>query len=163
VTGIDNLLTVGHIRKAHGLAGEVVVRLTTNRPERVAKGSVLIGDGVELVVKSSRSKDDDFLVLFEGVSERNGADALRGTELFAEPMDDPDELWVHELIGAVVVDQNSIERGTVVEVEANPASDLLVLDSEALVPMTFVVNFTPVDGDAAAHVFVEAPDGLFDL
>ena len=36
----EGLLTVGHIRKAHGLKGEVVVRLTTNRPELVEKGAV---------------------------------------------------------------------------------------------------------------------------
>lgn len=157
------MLTVGHIRKAHGLNGEVVVRLTTNRPERVAKGSVLVGNDVELVVKSSRPKDADFLVRFEGVNDRNAADELRGTELLAEPLDDPDELWVHELIGAVVVDQGEVERGTVAEVESNPASDLLVLDNEALIPMTFVRDFVPATADEPARVHVEVPDGLFDL
>lgn len=157
------MLTIGHIRKAHGLNGEVVVRLTTNRPERVAKGSVIFGNDVELVVKSSRPKDDDFLVRFEGVNDRNAADALRGTELLAEPLDDPDELWVHELIGAMVIDQGDVERGTVEEVQSNPASDLLVLDNEALIPMTFVTEFVPATSDVSAQVHIDAPDGLFDL
>ena len=42
-------------------------------------------------------------------------------------------------------------------VEANPAHDLLVLDSGALVPMVFVVEQR--DG----VVVIDPPDGLFDL
>ena len=44
-----------------------------------------------------------------------------------------------------------------VAVEANPASDLLVLDSGALVPLRFVVSAEP------GHVTVDPPAGLFDL
>lgn len=159
----DELLTVGHIRKAHGLAGEVVVRLSTNRPERVAKGSVLYSADSELVVGSSRTKDADYLVKFEGVTTREAADELRGTELRAEPLDDPNEMWVHDLIGAIVIDQDAVERGEVVEVHANPASDLLVLEDETLVPATFIVSFTPANGDDAGVLEVDVPDGLFDL
>ena len=66
----DDLLLVGHVRKAHGLKGEVVVHLSTNRDERVAKGARLVVGEVEMVVKSSRPKDADFLVFFEGVTSR---------------------------------------------------------------------------------------------
>ncbi len=163
MTDTDDLLTVGHIRKAHGLKGEVVVRLSTNRSERVAKGSTLVVGDRELVVKASRPKDADFLVLFEGINGREDADELRGTELRAEPIDDPDELWVHEVVGALVIDQHGNERGTVVEVEANPASDLFVLDTEALVPANFVTGFEPATDDTPAELHVDTPDGLFDL
>lgn len=163
MTDTDEFLTVGHIRKAHGLKGEVVVRLTTNRAERVAEGALLLAGDRELVVKSSRPKDADYLVLFEGVTQREHADELRGTELRAEPIDDPDELWVHEVIGAVVIDRSGTERGKVVEVEANPASDLFVLDNEALVPATFVTGFEPATEDTRAELHVDTPDGLFDL
>ena len=55
------------------------------------------------------------------------------------------ELWVHELVGAAVVDRAGRELGTVAAVEANPAHDLLVLDGGGLVPMVFVVDQR--DGD----------------
>lgn len=152
-------LLVGYVRKAHGLKGEVVVRLTTNREERVAKGALLYAGEDELVVKSSRPKDKDWLVLFEGVTAREGADPLAGTELFADVLEDPDELWVHELIGCRLVDQHGTDHGEITAVHANPASDLLELESEALVPMTFVDN---VDTEAKT-VSASVPDGLFDL
>jgi 16S rRNA processing protein RimM len=56
-----------------------------------------------------------------------------------------------------VVDQTGEDRGTVVAVEANPASDLLVLDSGALVPLRFVVTEGP------GSLTVDVPAGLFDL
>ena len=50
-------------------------------------------------------------------------------------------LWVHELIGAEVRDRAGVtHRPRRVRCEANPAHDLLVLDSGALVPMVFVVE-----------------------
>ena len=153
----DDLLIVGHIRKAHGLKGEVVVRLSTNRTERLDNGAVLSTSDRALVVKSSRPKDSDHLVFFDGVTTREDAELLRGTELRAEYLDDPDELWVHELIGVSVVDQVGIDRGPVIEVQANPASDLLVLESGAMVPMAFVIEATD------DVINVDVPDGLFDL
>lgn len=153
----EDLLVVGHIRKAHGLRGEVVVRLTTNRLERLAPGARLFTDDRELVVSTARAKDADHLVTFDGVTTREDADLLRGVELRAEPIEDPDEFWVHELIGASVVDQHDVDRGRVVEVHANPASDLLVLDGEILIPMTFVVEAT------SEVIRVNTPPGLFDL
>ncbi len=155
----NDLLLVGHVRKAHGLKGEVVVRLTTNRDERVAKGARLVVGDEELIVMSSRPKDTDFLVFFDGVTTRERAEELRGSELRSEPLDDPDELWVHELIGATVIDQDGVDRGEVAFVQSNPASDLLVLDSEILVPIVFVVQIDAADG----VVHVDVPDGLFEL
>lgn len=153
----EHLLTIGYIRKAHGLHGEVLLRLTTNRAERLESGAKLFTNDGSLDVFRSRAIDKDYLVFFVGVTNRTGAEALKGIELFAEPIDDPDELWVHELVGAAIVDQNGLARGVVESVEANPASDLLVLDSGALVPSRFITSFD----DGVIHIL--APDGLFDL
>jgi len=67
------------------------------------------------------------------------------------------ELWVHQVIGAEVRDKAGARIGVVDAVQANPAHDLLVLDSGALVPMVFVVDHE--DG----VVVVDLPDGLLDL
>jgi 16S rRNA processing protein RimM len=152
-----DLLEVGRITKPHGIRGEVVVVLTTDRTERVAAGAVLRTKGSDLTVESSRPHQGHWLVQFEGVLSRNDAETLRGTVLLAERMDDPDELWVHELIGARVVDVHGAELGTVAAVEDNPAADLLVLDDGGLIPVTFVESF--VDGT----VTVDIPEGLLDL
>lgn len=153
------MLHVGRVDKAHGLRGEVVVSLVTNRAERVAPGARLYLDeagGRELVVLTSIPFTHRWIVAFDGIFDRNASESIAHRDLYAEPLDDPDALWVHELVGKRVVDQHGTDRGPVVSVEANPASDLLVLDSGALVPMTFVVA---TDADV---VTVDVPDGLFD-
>jgi 16S rRNA processing protein RimM len=150
---------VGRIVKPHGLRGDVIVSLTTNREERVATGSALrSGDGREWVVVRSSPHQGRFIVTFEGVNGIEAADELRDTELFAPPIDDPGQLWVHELVGAEVVDASGRELGRVEEVQANPASDLLVLADGGLIPLRFVVDLEP-----GVRVTVDVPDGLLDL
>ena len=151
------LLKVGRIDKPHGLRGEVVVSLLTNRDERVAPGTVLsLDNGRELTVLTSIPFTHRWIVAFDGVFDRNASEAIAHRDLFAEPLDDPDALWVHEMVGMRLVDQAGVERGEIVAVEANPASDLLVLASGALVPMRFVTT------TSGGVVSVDVPDGLFD-
>jgi 16S rRNA processing protein RimM len=153
------MLAVGRIVKPHGLRGDVIISLTTNREERVAAGSTLFdGDGTEVVVVRSSPHQGRFIVTLEGVNSIEAADRLRDTELFAAPIDDPSELWVHQLVGARAVDTSGSELGRVEEVQANPASDLLVLDTGVLIPLRFVVDLEP-----GVQVTVEVPDGLLDL
>lgn len=151
------LLEIGRIDKPHGIRGEVVVALVTNRLERLEPGSRLRTSDGELVVVASRPHQQRFIVAFEGVIDRNAAEALRGVELLAEPIEDPDELWVHELVGKAVVETDGRVRGVIETVQENPAADLLVLDSGALVPLNFVTTV----GDE--QVVVEVPPGLFEL
>jgi 16S rRNA processing protein RimM len=130
----------------------------TDRLERLDPGSVLLTDRGPLEVSSSRRHQDRWLVRFRGHEDRAAAEQLRGLVLRAQPLDDPDELWVHELVGCRVVSADGVDRGTVESVQENPAADLLVLDTGALVPVVFVV-----DGPAHGVVHVDVPDGLFEL
>ncbi len=146
--------------KPHGIRGEVIVDMTSNRTElRLAPGSLLGTDRAgDLEVRAARPHQSRWIVAFEGIADRNTAETLRGIVLSAPPLDDPQggALWVHELIGSNVVDCSGRSHGTVVAVEAQPASDLLVLGNERLVPLAFVV------GTAPGQVVVDVPPGLLD-
>ena len=157
------LLEVGRIDRAHGLRGEVVIRLTSDRVERVAPGSRLTTDVGTFEVIASRPLKDRFVVRLAGVDSKEAADALAGQTLRAEPIEDPDVWWADELIGCMVVDDtDGTERGTVESLQSNPASDLLVLDTGALVPLRFVVG-DPADGFPDGRIHIDPPPGLFDL
>jgi 16S rRNA processing protein RimM len=156
---VTDLLEVARIVKPHGIRGEVIVALLTDRAERVEAGVVLVGaaDHRQFEIVTSRPHQGRYIVTFAGVADRTEAESLRGTLLLAEPLDDPDALWVHDLVGAELVDAAGVSHGTVESVQENPAADLLVLRDGRLVPVNFVVSHEP------GRVVVDAPEGLFDL
>ena len=143
--------------KPHGLDGEVVVQLWSDRDERLHPGACFASDVGELRIEAVRPHAGRHLVRFAGVSSRSAADALRGVVFRAPPVEVQGALWVHELVGSPVVTVDGRELGSVVAVEANPASDLLVLDGGGLVPLRFVTSFRPGE-----PVTVDVPDGLLE-
>ena len=154
----DGLLEVGHIRRAHGLRGEVFVQLISDSDARVAPGAELIAGDETLVVESSRvASNGRRVVKFTQIGDRTTAESYANRLLHGRPIDDPDALWVHELIGRQVVEIDGTDHGECVAVIANPAADLLELDSGALVPSNFVVS------NADGVIVVDTPEGLFDL
>lgn len=157
------LLEVGRISRPHGLSGEVVVDLVTNRLERLSPRAELTcrgtgGVSVErvLTVRGSRPFQGRHLVRFEGVEDREAAEELHGAVLLAPAVSDPEALFVHELVGCEVVDQEGTSRGRVAAVRENPASDLLELDDGRLVPLRFLV------GREEDVLRVDVPAGLFE-
>ena len=154
----DGHLEIGHIRRAHGLRGEVFVQLLSDHPARVEPGAHVRTVDRELTVESARvASNGRRVVKFAEIPDRTAAERFANVALYAPPIDDPDALWVHELIGSDVVEVDGTERGRCVAVIANPASDILELESGALVPTVFVVS------NRDGIITVDVPDGLFDL
>jgi 16S rRNA processing protein RimM len=157
----DGLLEVGRIGRPHGVRGDLFVDLSTDRTERVAVGSRLWAKDRWYTVTRSQPVNHRWRVHLDGVDDRGGAEALTGTLLHAEPIEDADALWVHELIGATVIEVSGIDRGRCIAVIDNPASDLLELESGALVPAAFIVSVAASGGDTL--ITIDPPEGLFDL
>lgn len=153
------LLEVGRITRAHGVRGDVLVLLATERTSRLDPGSVLVTDRGALTVRRASRHQDRWIVTFEEIADRTEAETWRGTVLRAEPIDDEDDdaLWVHELVGATVVLADGREVGIVEAVQANPAADLLVLDTGPLVPVVFVTDHQP------GRITIDPPEGLLEL
>ncbi len=155
--------------RAHGIRGEVVVYLSTNRTERVQTASALYalndagGPGNVLTVSRSRFSGDQWpgtrwIVKFKGIDTRDEALQLRGVLLAAPPAsdqaDNPDALWVDRLVGRMVVDLHGDEVGRVSALIVNPGGDLLELSDGRLIPLAFVISHDEV------RVVVDVPEGL---
>ena len=122
------------------MRGQLNVQLGTDRTERLLPGTRWWARGGWLTVVPASPHQDRWLVTFEEVRDRGAAQRYTNAPIYAEPLDDPEELWVHELVGAEVVEIDGTPRGRCVAVVANPAADLLELDGGALVPVVFVVE-----------------------
>ncbi|MDO5501691.1 MAG: ribosome maturation factor RimM [Actinomycetia bacterium] len=170
---------VARIGKPHGLRGEVTVRVHTDDPQaRFVPGAVFRtearpGSGVpkELTLAAARLHREIWLLQFEQIPDRTGAESLRGTTLHLDETDlvedDPDEdSWYEdELVGLRAVDPGGNTLGEVSALVNGAAQDLLVLrlqdGTEAMVP--FVAALVPEVDVAGGRVVIAAPPGLFDL
>ena len=148
----------GKTGRAHGVRGDIYVDLITDRTERLAIGARLQLGARWLTVAAARPAGTRWLVHFTGFDDRTAVEVLQGQPLLAEPLaDDGDGLYVHDLIGAEVVDTTGAVIGRCTAVLANPAHDILELDTGGLVPVVFVVSA------AEGQIVIDPPDGLFDL
>jgi 16S rRNA processing protein RimM len=158
---------VGKITKAHGLHGEVMVLVFSDNPDRFESGSSLFfEDGREVRVRASRPNGGRLLVAFEGVGDRNAAEALRGLTLVVPRSFLPDlpegELWPHELEGCAVVTESGRALGVIADVVANSANDLWVaVDDTGAETMVPAIHEVIVEVDVkAGRVLVRDIPGL---
>jgi 16S rRNA processing protein RimM len=168
-------LVVGRVAKAHGVTGEVVVDVRTDDPDtRFAPGTTLRGrtkGGTErrFVVETARQHSGRMLVRLDGVADRDGADALRGTLFLVDsedlpPIEDPDEFYDHQLEGLRVRTTEGTEVGTVAEVLHTAAGELLSVRAEGgevLIP--FVSAIVTSVSLADQVIEIDPPEGLLEL
>jgi 16S rRNA processing protein RimM len=167
-------LVVGRIGRPHGVRGEVSVQVRTDSPdERFAAGSVLATDPPErgpLTVSRLHWHSGRLLLTFDGVVDREGAEALRGILLVVDSEDlpalaDPDEFYDHQLVGLRAELPDGTTLGTVGDVLHSPAEDLLAVTGpdggELLVP--FVSSIVPTVDLRGGRVVVDPPEGLLEL
>jgi len=133
----------------------VIVALTTDREERLAPGAVLHTDRGPLTVVEAHPHQHRWRVRFEGFASREDVQALHGLVLRAEPIDDPDVWFVHDLVGKQVVLADGTVVGTCTAIVDNPAHDQVEVDGRLLVPLPFVVDVTDV-------IEIDPPAGLLD-
>lgn len=171
-------LVVGRVVKPHGITGELVVDVRTDDPqERFAAGNVLrlkpsrgTGQPREVEVVSARPHGGRMLVRLAGITDRDGADAIRGHLFIVDsadlpPLADPDEFYDHELEGLTVRTVDGAAVGTVAEVLHTAAGELLSVrtDSGAEVLVPFVSAIVTSVSREDGIIEIDPPEGLLDL
>lgn len=163
-----DLVSVGVITGAHGIRGEVKLRSFTADPEAIASYSPLeTAKGIRIEIARLRAQKDGFIAVLKGVTDRNAAEALKGTELFVPrsrlPEPEDGEVYLDDLIGLPVVLKDGTPLGEIIGVENFGASDLIdvkVEDRKDTVLIPFAGGFI-VAADAG-KVIVDLPDGFLD-
>ncbi|MFG2771243.1 ribosome maturation factor RimM [Streptomyces sp. NPDC048350] len=166
-------LVVARVGRAHGIKGEVTVEVRTDEPElRLSPGAVLLTDPASagpLTIETGRVHSGRLLLRFEGVRDRNGAEALRNTLLIAEI--DPDEMpegddeyYDHQLMDLDVVLADGTEVGRITEITHLPSQDLFIVErpdgTELMIPFVEEI-VTEIDLEQQWAV-IEPPPGLID-
>ncbi len=152
---MSELFQFGYISRAHGLAGEVVVRTFDPASTVLEEVDVVIAklkDGTErkLTINDVREgPGGDLLVTIKGVQSRVQADLLRGSGVFVrrEDLEEPDEgeFFQGDLIGLTAVTEEGTVVGTLEEIwSTGPVPNLVIRKDavETLIPFAddFVVK-----------------------
>jgi 16S rRNA processing protein RimM len=134
-------IALAAIAGAHGVKGEVRLKLFSDSIESLSRHEKLFVGGVERRLLSIRDAKAP-VARFEGVGDRSAAEGLRGSLIEVERSTLPPlpegEYYHADLIGLSAVDRDGNPVGTVVAVENYGAGDLLEIEkpdgSRALIP-----------------------------
>ena len=162
-------LVVGRIGRAHGVLGEATVQVQTDDPDlRFKVGAKLILDnGKDLTIRSSRWHNQILLLAFDGVVDRNQIEELRDQMISAE-VDitslSPGEYHYQQLLGCQVFLQSDELIGEVDEIVKLPSQDLLSVaknGKKVLIPMVKKIIIS-ID-ILTKKIVVDPPEGLLDV
>jgi 16S rRNA processing protein RimM len=167
---MTELVCVGAIAGAYGVRGEVRLKSFTADAEAIADyAPLLTEDGsTSFSVTITRPIKNGLAARLSGVTTKEEADALRGTQLyvprdrFPEPEDD--EYYHADLIGLEVRDTGGTVLGRIKSVQNHGATDLLEIHGPGLkstVLLPFTLEAVPTVDIAAGRVIVDPPEGVF--
>jgi 16S rRNA processing protein RimM len=130
-------LTVGFIRRPHGLQGEMVMDLHTDFPERMKSGrKLLVGEQHQpQTLSSARPHQMGLLVKFKGIDSLEQAGQFRNQWVYIRASEAPKlpegKLYQHELLGFQVVDENDQPLGKLVEILETGANNVYIVRDES--------------------------------
>lgn len=163
---------LGRASGARGLKGEVRIRTFTEDPLAIGSYGPLEDEAGErsFEIEKVTAAKEGVIARLKGVTSREDAEALKGTEFYVardrlpDPLDDS-EFYHADLVGLVAVSADGAALGTVVAVQNYGAGDLLEVrpatgGNTVLVPFTQEI-VPDIDRDAG-WLLMLPPDGIFD-
>lgn len=136
-TGEPLYLSVGFLRRPHGLQGEIIMDLHTDFPERLRTGRKLfVGEEHKpMTLEGIRPHGKSVLVKFKMIDTPEDAGQFRNHWVYAKTKDLPPlpagQHYQHELLGINVVDENGNPLGTLTEILETGANDVYVVKDDS--------------------------------
>lgn len=127
--GGERRISLAAVAGAHGVKGELRLKLFSDSVESLSRHEKLYVGGVERRLLSIRDSGKTAVARFEGIADRSAAESLRGSlvevDRAALPPLQEGEYYHADLIGLPAVDPQDVAIGSVVAVENYGAGDLL--------------------------------------
>ena len=158
----EKRVTLAAVAGAHGISGEVRLKLFGDSADSLAAHKLLDVGGVQRRLVSVRPAGKAAVARFEGIADRAAAEALRGSlievDRAALPPLGEGEYYHVDLIGLPCVDAAGTPLGTVVAVENFGAGDLLEIERPG--GKRALITFKPGIADLADGRIALDPDFL---
>ena len=167
----QTLLVLGRVLGAWGLRGAVKVRFFIDSPMLLSPGRSVIlrgpRDVSEVLIKEIRPLRQHVVATFQGIDNREAAEAVRGYEVcipraLAPTL--PEATYYHDdILGLKVETEGGEELGEIVDIWPSEAHDLYVVRRDAGEWLLPAVRAFILQVDLARRVMVVRPiEGLVD-
>lgn len=175
---LNEICPVGHTIKPHGINGEISATIDADIDIDSLRCIVFDIDGiyVPFFISSFRTRGSEAVLLsIDGIRDENEAATLCNKDIFAlrddigeldaASLDEDGGLYISDLIGYELLDQNDKAVGTIVDYDDSTANCLLVVEdsdrTKRYVPIAdeLIEGIDPV----AKTISITLPEGLFDL
>ena len=154
----QRMILVGRIHGAFGVRGELKLESFTEPKSAILRYQPWTlrdaqGHDRELADARGRETNKGLVAVFPGIEDRDSAEALRGTEVWAPrsalPPPQPGEYYWVDLEGLRVVNTDGADFGTVSHLFSTGANDVLVArgERERMIPFLEPDYITSVDFD----------------
>jgi len=128
----ERKIALAAIAGAHGVKGELRLKLFSESADSLSRHETLFVGGVERRLLSIRDGGKTAVARFEGIADRSAAETLRGSlvevDRSALPPLEEGEYYHADLIGLCAVTRDKDAVGTVVAIENYGAGDLLEIE-----------------------------------
>ena len=162
---------IGRVIKPHGIRGEVGVLLhhiDSDLLERITEVTLQTTHGVSVIAALEKvaRMGRGFRVKFGGIDDRTAAEQLRGATLCVPrdtlPPLPPDESYLVDLVGAVVIGPDGTKFGIVVEVQSYPSVDSVIIERPdgTCVEQPLVEEWVEIRDGPKAVVALSSLEGL---
>jgi 16S rRNA processing protein RimM len=160
-------ICIGAISGAFGVTGEVRLKSFCSTPSDIASyGPLSTEDGSRTFrITLTKPVTGGFGARIDGVSTREGAEALRGTSLFVDrgklPSLPDDEFYHADLIGLDVLDTGGDPLGKVIAIHNHGAGDIIEISStrhKSALLLPFTSAIVPNVDLSAGRLIVDLPE-----
>lgn len=131
----ERRIALAAVAGAHGVKGELRLKLFTDSVDSLKRHDIVYVGGIPRRLAEVRQSGRTPIARIDGVSDRNGAEALRGAlvevDRSALPPLEEGEYYHADLIGLSAVDPAGKQIGTVAGVENYGAGDLLEIEKDS--------------------------------
>jgi 16S rRNA processing protein RimM len=163
-TGEPVYLTVGFIRRPHGIRGELIMDIHTDFPDRLHAGTKVFLSEEHRPAKlaSVRPHGTSLLVSFRGMDSPETAGRLRNTWVYVTTADRPPlpdgKVYQHQILGLRVITDEGRELGQLVDIFETGANNIYVVKTadgkEILLPAIpdVVLGIDLPNGEIKVHL-----------
>ncbi len=130
-------LAVGRLLRPHGLAGEMLMDVYTDFPERIKPGKrVYLGDDHRPVhIRTQRGIKSGVLIGLEHILDAERAGELRNEMVYVKAEEIPPlpegEYYHHQILGLKIITDEGVELGTITSILDTGSNDIYVIKPAA--------------------------------